>query len=44
MKHGYVARAADWRFSSIHRYLRLCWVDAEWGCGDEFIGDFGEKA
>jgi len=23
VKHGHALRAADWRFSSIHRYMRL---------------------
>jgi len=31
VKHGYVARAADWPFSSIHRYIRAGVLPAHWG-------------
>ncbi len=30
VKHGYVQRAADWRFSSFHRYVRLGILPADW--------------
>ena len=43
VKHGYVPRAAEWPFSSSHRYVRLGWVDADWGCPDGGDGDFGER-
>jgi len=43
VKHGHVRRSVDWQFSSFHRHLRLGWVSADWGCVDEFIGDFGER-
>ena len=42
VKHGYVQRAVDWPFSTFHRFLRLGWVTADWGCQDDFTGDFGE--
>lgn len=31
VKHGYVFRPADWEWTSLHRYVRLGWYDAEWG-------------
>jgi len=34
VKHGLVQRAADWPYSSIHRYVRLGWVKENWGDGD----------
>ena len=34
VKHGLVQRAVDWPYSSIHRYVRLGWVNEEWGSGD----------
>ena len=30
VKHGYVSRAAAWPHSSIHRYIRLGWLDENW--------------
>lgn len=41
VKHGLVARAADWPFSSIQRDVRLGRVEAEWG-GVLVDGEFGE--
>jgi putative transposase len=43
VKHGYVQRAIDWRFSSFRRDLQRGWVTAEWGCVDHVEGDFGER-
>ncbi len=43
VKHGFVARAADWPFSSIHRDIRLGRVDAEITDG-AIEGAFGEIA
>lgn len=43
VKHGLVERAVDWRYSSIHRDIRLGRVDPEWMGGLE-EGDFGENA
>lgn len=38
VKHGYAARAADWRYSSIHRYIRAGWITQDWSVdpGDGF--------
>lgn len=30
VKHGYVKRAADWQFSSFHRYVKLGILPADW--------------
>jgi putative transposase len=30
VKHGYVARAADWPNSSIHRYIETGMIDPDW--------------
>ena len=43
VKHGYVARAADWRYSSIHRYISQGWLTADWAAGLRIeTGKFGE--
>jgi putative transposase len=43
VKHGYVARAADWRYSSIHRYIKRGWLTADWAAGLGMdTGKFGE--
>jgi putative transposase len=43
VKHGHVARARDWPYSSFGRYVAKGLLPADWG-GDmrEFIGKFGE--
>jgi len=41
VKHGLVASPREWRFSSIHRYVRLGIIPPDWGGADE-DGDFGE--
>ena len=41
VKHGLVARAAEWPFSSIHRDIRAGRVDAGWA-GELPEGMFGE--
>lgn len=41
VKHGLVARAADWPFSSIHREIRSGHVDCDWH-HDVSEGRFGE--
>ena len=41
VKHGLVARAAAWTFSSIHRDIRRGRVDPEWA-GRVTEGEFGE--
>jgi putative transposase len=31
VKHGHVSRAADWPYSSIHRYIRNRAIPVDWG-------------
>jgi len=31
VKHSYVTKPADWRYSSIHRYIRMGIIDNDWG-------------
>lgn len=33
VKHGYVQRAVDWPYSSIHKYVRQGILPTHWGCG-----------
>jgi putative transposase len=44
VKHGYATRAADWRYSSIHRYIAASTLPQDWGADalDE-NGQFGER-
>jgi putative transposase len=41
LKHGYVARAADWPWSSFHRCVRQGIYPADWagGAGNDAIHD-----
>ncbi|MGH8514840.1 MAG: REP-associated tyrosine transposase [Gammaproteobacteria bacterium] len=41
VKHGWVARPLDWRWSSIHRYIRLELLPPDWAAVPE-EGGFGE--
>jgi putative transposase len=43
VKHGHVARVADWPHSSFHRFVERGWLAADWG-GDikDIAGSFGE--
>jgi putative transposase len=45
VKHGYVDRAVDWEYSSIHRYISNGIIPENWGVSSEldFVGGFGEK-
>ncbi|MGH8162219.1 MAG: REP-associated tyrosine transposase [Gammaproteobacteria bacterium] len=42
VKHGHVARASKWPYSSIHRYIRRGWLTADWACEPEVIESSGE--
>nr|VFJ51665.1 MAG: putative transposase [Candidatus Kentron sp. FW] len=42
VKHGHARQAADWEFSTFHRYVRLGWLPKDWGHDDDFKGNFGE--
>lgn len=39
VKHGYVTRAADWKYSSIHAHIRVGKLAASWGAEE---GEYGE--
>ena len=41
VKHGFVTRAVEWPYSSIHRDIRAGLVEPEWS-GDVPEGAFGE--
>lgn len=44
VKHGYVQQAADWPYSSIHRYIRSGVISVNWGGSDESKpGGWGER-
>jgi len=32
VKHGHAMRAADWSYSTIHRFIERGWVSEDWGC------------
>lgn len=42
VKHGFVARAADWPHSSFHRYVRAGKLPPDWGVAADIRGSFGE--
>jgi putative transposase len=42
VKHGHVARAADWPHSSFHRYVRSGILRADWGLAATQDGQYGE--
>ncbi|TVO74102.1 REP-associated tyrosine transposase [Sedimenticola selenatireducens] len=43
VKHGWVKRASDWPYSSIHRYIKKGVLDPNWGVSDVTGGvGFGE--
>lgn len=39
VKHGWASRAVDWPYSSFHRFVRLGWLDADWGIASEVFDD-----
>jgi len=45
VKHGYVERASDWKYSSIHRYVKAGIMSVGWACGEAVSesGEFGER-
>ena len=43
VKHGFVAHAADWEFSSFHRCVRQGLYPAEWTAAGGGIGEWGER-
>ncbi|MBW3567299.1 MAG: transposase [Proteobacteria bacterium] len=45
VKHGYVSTPVEWRYSSIHRYVRDGLLPVDWGASrkNDFSGNFGER-
>ncbi len=43
VKHGYVTRARDWPYSSIHRYIRLGFIAPDWTCEPGDVDLKGER-
>ena len=41
VKHGHVTRAADWPYSTVHRYIERGLAPVDWACAEE-AGAFGE--
>jgi putative transposase len=42
VKHGWVLRARDWPYSSLHRYVRAGTLPADWGISAAIEGQYGE--
>ena len=42
VKHGWVLRARDWPYSSLHRFVRDGRLPADWGISAAIQGEFGE--
>jgi putative transposase len=44
VKHGYVEKASDWQYSTIHKYIKLGIYDKNWGVGNQIIdrNNYGE--
>ncbi len=36
VKHGYVKKPSDWRYSSIHRFIKQGVIKENWACSDNF--------
>ena len=35
VKHGWVERVVEWPYSSFHRYVKMGWLDKDWGSDPE---------
>jgi putative transposase len=42
VKHGWVLRARDWPYSSLHRFVRAGALPEDWGISAAIDGQFGE--
>jgi putative transposase len=43
VKHGYVPNPSDWKYSSIHRFIKQGILRRDWACSDVFgLLEFGE--
>ena len=43
VKHGYVARASDWPYSSFHRYVREGVLPVDWAVDEDFLVGVGRE-
>ncbi|WP_247991714.1 transposase [Bradyrhizobium sp. 186] len=43
VKHGLVPSPSDWRYSSLHRYVRAGLLPSDWGGAGQMDGNFGER-
>lgn len=43
VKHSHAVRAAEWPYSTFHRFVAKGWLSADWGIAMEAAGDFGER-
>lgn len=43
VKHGHALRAADWPYSTLHRYVTSGVLPPDWGVGMGAHADFGER-
>jgi putative transposase len=43
VKHGYVARASDWPYSSFHRYVREGVLPKDWAVDEELLVGVGRE-
>lgn len=44
VKHGYVDKAVDWPYSSIHRFIEKGIISSDWGVGESMNApDMGER-
>ncbi|MDR2188546.1 MAG: transposase [Azonexus sp.] len=43
VKHGHVARVADWPYSSFHRYVERSELSKDWAAAPEDTASFGER-
>ena len=44
VKHGHAERAADWLYSTFHRFVTEGRLSADWGVGSESDSGFGERS
>lgn len=43
VKHGHTAKASDWPWSSIHRYIRNGMLTADWAADPDLSNSIGER-
>lgn len=43
VKHGYVDKASDWPYTTLHRYIRNGQLPIDWGASPDSLLRFGER-